>query len=153
MNDENTHRRRWWPRVKMKWRQKRYFILHFFSSHSLDFWVEEFGQAKKCVDTSSSVNWNWSFWLVSLLTLLWHIHQKLGTSVSPLWASWQEPRSHWCPHSLSPENTHNPWLMWLINFSSTLSCDFRSLTVISDDLRVISHVFVKLSQEKTLWKK
>ena len=33
-------------------------------------------------------------------------------------------------------------------FSSTFSCDFQPLTVISYDLRVISNVFVKSSQEK-----
>ena len=41
-------------------------------------------------------------------------------------------------------------------FSSTLSCDFQFLTVISDHLRVISDVFVMLSQEKQqiwgIWK-
>ena len=34
--------------------------------------------------------------------------------------------------------------------SSTLSCDFRPLTMISNDLRVISDVFVKLSQGKNI---
>ena len=34
--------------------------------------------------------------------------------------------------------------------SPTLSCDFRHLTLISDDLRVIPDVFVKLSQEKNV---
>ena len=32
-------------------------------------------------------------------------------------------------------------------FSTTISCDFLPLTVISDHLRVISDIFVKLSQE------
>ena len=36
----------------------------------------------------------------------------------------------------------------LYGISSTLSCDFWPLTVISDDLRVMSDVFVKLSQVK-----
>ena len=35
-------------------------------------------------------------------------------------------------------------------FPSTLSCNFRPLIMISDDLRVISDVFVKLSQEKNI---
>ena len=35
-------------------------------------------------------------------------------------------------------------------FSSTLSCDFRPLTMISDDLRLTSDVFVKLSLEKNI---
>ena len=34
--------------------------------------------------------------------------------------------------------------------SSTLSCDLGPLTVISEDLRVISFVFVKLSQGKKI---
>ena len=34
--------------------------------------------------------------------------------------------------------------------SSTLSCDFQPLTIISNDLSVISGVFVKLSQKKII---
>ena len=36
----------------------------------------------------------------------------------------------------------------MFGISSTLNCDFWPLTVISDDLRVMSDVFVKLSQVK-----
>ena len=46
---------------------------------------------------------------------------------------------------------HEPPTSWgsiLIFHSTTLSCDFRPLTVISDDLTMISNVFVKLSQPK-----
>ena len=46
-----------------------------------------------------------------------------------------------------PTHQQTILLSW-INFSSTLSNDFQPLTVISDDLRVISDVFVTLSQEK-----
>ena len=39
-----------------------------------------------------------------------------------------------------------PWCSYGI--SSTLSCDFQPLTVIANDVRMISDVFVKFSQEK-----
>ena len=51
-------------------------------------------------------------------------------------------------------NIKGPVLLSYYNaISSILSCDFRPPIVISDYLRVISNVFVRLSQEKTLWKK
>ena len=60
----------------------------------------------------------------------------------------------------SPHGTHNcdvtlastgfVLMIYRIYISSTPSCDFRPLVVISDDLRVISDVFVNLSQEKNI---
>ena len=41
------------------------------------------------------------------------------------------------------------WNHWM-DFSSMLSCDFRPLTIISDYLRSISDVFVKLSPKKNI---
>ena len=49
-------------------------------------------------------------------------------------------------------NPPSPVCLSLLPISSTLSCDFQPLTTISDDLRVISDVFVKLSQEKNIVK-
>ena len=44
-------------------------------------------------------------------------------------------------YTLSQHITYQPWIM----FSSTFQCDFRSVTVISDDLRVRSNVFEVIS--------
>ena len=50
---------------------------------------------------------------------------------------------------LSNEHQHYTWTV-PTSLSSTLSCEFRHLTVISDDLRVIFNVLGKLSQEKNI---
>ena len=44
------------------------------------------------------------------------------------------------------------WTGCCAAFSSALTCDFRPLSIYND-LGVISKVFVKLSQKKTLWMK
>ena len=42
------------------------------------------------------------------------------------------------------------WWLYHIDISSALTCDFQSLTMIFDDLRVISDISMKLSQEKNI---